>query len=90
MPLFQRKPFQPTAVPNESDLQNGNKEWFFVRATGEAYEDYAQYVKRMQQLRSRSWSCRFSGKGKLTFDEASREEERWRTMIDKVREMYTR
>lgn len=84
MPVIQRKPFEPVAVPSETDLKTSNKEWFFVRATGEAYDDYAQYVKRMQLLRSRVWSCRFSGKSKLTFDEASREEQRWRAMLSKV------
>eukprot|EP00899_Mesostigma_viride_P003923 jgi/Mesvir1/13531/Mv24050-RA.1 len=67
MPLYKKQPF-PRAPP-PLDLKP-EQEVFCVRFTGELFKDYSLYSQRMSLYRQRVWSCKFSGKGGMTYEEA--------------------
>ena len=41
-----------------------------MRATGELFKDYEEYLNALLDYQARRWSCAVSGKGKLTYEEA--------------------
>lgn len=47
---------------------------FVVKATGEVFRTYEAYLKQMELYNTASWSCRYTGKGGLTLEEAQEAE----------------
>ena len=45
-----------------------------MRATGELFVDYEEYLAALFQYQARQWSCSITGKGKYTYDEAQMRE----------------
>ena len=66
MPLQNDVEFEPKPMP---DLKPGTEVWV-CRFTGEIFERYEDYIAAIAQYRQRAWTCEFSGKQSLTFEEA--------------------
>ncbi|KAK1367067.1 DDT domain-containing protein [Heracleum sosnowskyi] len=67
MPLYKRKPF--ALVENPTDLSS-DELVFQIRYTNEIFRDYSEYADRINLYRKRVWSCKVTGKGNLTYEEA--------------------
>ncbi|KAK9735204.1 hypothetical protein RND81_04G190700 [Saponaria officinalis] len=67
MPLLKRKPFSLLEPP--TDL-NPRELVFQIRFTKEIFRDYQAYLKRLNLYRQRVWTCKVTGKGNLTYEEA--------------------
>ncbi|KAF5727635.1 hypothetical protein HS088_TW22G01331 [Tripterygium wilfordii] len=67
MPLFKRKPFELLELP--SDLEP-DELVYQIRFTKEIFRDYPAYLNRINLYRQRLWSCKFTGKANLTYEEA--------------------
>ncbi|GJD07034.1 Bromodomain adjacent to zinc finger domain protein 1A [Galdieria sulphuraria] len=76
MPLYNRKPFQPTTVTEI----NPKAQYFYLNITGEVFQDYESYLERLLTCKSRNWTCSITGKSGLTFQEAlaSEKETSWK------------
>ncbi|EDO44053.1 predicted protein [Nematostella vectensis] len=72
MPLLNRKPFTPEKPPK--DLKP-NEEVFVCTHTNEVFREYEAFFKRTILCNSLVWSCRFTGKSGLTYEEAEESEE---------------
>jgi hypothetical protein len=62
------------------DAEPGTEVWE-IRFTGEQFLDYEAYIARVLEYRRKQWSCRYTGKGKMTFEEALRCE---RVFLDSI------
>eukprot|EP01043_Picozoa_sp_COSAG02_P009962 COSAG02_NODE_344_length_24146_cov_12.795983_2_plen_1040_part_00 len=51
------------------DLKPGTEVWV-CRYTGEVFERYEDYIAAVSHYRQRAWTCEFTGKQSLTFEEA--------------------
>lgn len=71
MPLLNRKPFSPTKPPK--DLK-ADEEVFICRHTNEVFRDYGSFFERTILCNSLLWSCKYTGKSGLTFQEAQASE----------------
>ncbi|KAL6551902.1 hypothetical protein OROGR_008056 [Orobanche gracilis] len=67
MPLYKRKPI---ALVEKPDDLNPTELVFQIRFTKEIFRDYKEYLKRINLYRKRVWTCKATGKGKLTYEEA--------------------
>eukprot|EP00258_Populus_trichocarpa_P039670 XP_024455689.1 DDT domain-containing protein DDB_G0282237 isoform X3 [Populus trichocarpa] len=67
MPLLKKKPF--TLLEPPKDLEP-NELVYQVRFTKEIFRDYEVYLNRINLYRQRFWTCKVSGKGNLTYEEA--------------------
>ncbi|KAL9225530.1 hypothetical protein vseg_001439 [Gypsophila vaccaria] len=67
MPLLKRKPFSLLEPPNDLDPR---ELVFQIRFTKEIFRDYQAYLKRLNLYRQRAWTCKVTGKGNLTYEEA--------------------
>ncbi|KAK6923317.1 WSTF/Acf1/Cbp146 [Dillenia turbinata] len=67
MPLFRRKAFPLLEPPEDLDPRDLV---FQVRFTKEIFQDYREYLKRINPYRQRVWTCKVSGKTNLTYEEA--------------------
>ncbi|KAM9294475.1 bromodomain adjacent to zinc finger domain protein 1A [Gastrophryne carolinensis] len=67
MPLLHRKPFTRAAVP--ADLLPTER-LFHCRVTNEVFRDYDDFFERTILCNSLVWSCSFTGKSGLTYQEA--------------------
>ncbi|KAG8058996.1 hypothetical protein GUJ93_ZPchr0002g25523 [Zizania palustris] len=67
MPLFKRKPFSLLEAPKDLDPK---EQVFQIRFTKEIFQDYKDYINRLNLYRQRVWTCKISGKSNLTFEEA--------------------
>lgn len=73
MPLLKRKPFSLAEPPKDlvpSELV------YQVRFTKEIFQDYQEYLNRINLYRRRVWVCKFTGKTNLTYEEALVSEKR--------------
>ncbi|GJQ15785.1 hypothetical protein GpartN1_g7576.t1 [Galdieria partita] len=86
MPLYNRKPFQPTAI---KDI-NPKAQYFYLNITGEVFQDYESYLERLLMCKSRNWTCPITGKSGLTFQEAlaSEKEASWKVSQEFNDEIY--
>lgn len=73
MPLLKRKPFSLLEPPE--DLKPSELV-YQVRFTKEILRDYNEYLNRINLYRRRIWSCKVTGKGNLTYEEALVSEQR--------------
>ncbi|KAL4183968.1 hypothetical protein AMTRI_Chr11g101010 [Amborella trichopoda] len=67
MPLFKRKPFSLMEPPQ--DLEP-HELVFQIRFTKELFRFYENYLRRINLYRQRVWTCKVTGKTKLTYEEA--------------------
>ncbi|MFS7895317.1 putative transcription factor & chromatin remodeling DDT family [Helianthus anomalus] len=67
MPLLKRKPFSLSERPD--DLKS-DELVFQIRFTKEIFRDYREYLQRINLYRQRVWTCKSTGKGNLTYEEA--------------------
>ncbi|KAJ9516549.1 hypothetical protein QJQ45_015106 [Haematococcus lacustris] len=73
MPLLHGLPFYiDLTIP---ELQP-DEEVFVVRTTGEVCREYEEYLLLVKEYTSKVWSCCYTGKGGLTYDQARKEEQR--------------
>lgn len=56
-----------------------------IEVTQEVFRDYASYVSRVEAYRKEQWSCKYSGKGGLTYEDALEEEQKALAALAKVR-----
>jgi bromodomain adjacent to zinc finger domain protein 1A len=73
MPLLKRKPHE--LVPAPRDIQ-AKESLFVVRLTGEIFRDYELYLKQVHAYRTKQWTCKYTGKSNLSYEEALAEEAR--------------
>ncbi|KAM5129614.1 bromodomain adjacent to zinc finger domain protein 1A [Mantella aurantiaca] len=67
MPLLHRKPFARTPTP--ADLDPAER-LFYCHTTNEVFRDYDEFFERTILCNSLVWSCSFTGKSGLTYQEA--------------------
>lgn len=67
MPLLKRKPYDLSKPPNNLKAKDLV---FQVRSTKEIFKDYEEYLKHVNLYRQRVWTCKYSGKSNLTYEEA--------------------
>ncbi|CAK9161959.1 unnamed protein product [Ilex paraguariensis] len=67
MPLYKRKTFPLSERPKDLNPQ---ELVFQVRFTKEIFRDYGEYLNRINLYRQRVWTCKVTGKGNLTYEEA--------------------
>ncbi|KAM8921713.1 bromodomain adjacent to zinc finger domain protein 1A isoform 5-T5 [Pelodytes ibericus] len=75
MPLLHRKPF--ARLPPPPDLQPTER-LFYCRVTNEIFRDYDEFFERTILCNSLVWSCSFTGKSGLTYQEALESEKKIR------------
>ncbi|XP_018422559.1 PREDICTED: bromodomain adjacent to zinc finger domain protein 1A [Nanorana parkeri] len=73
MPLLHRKPF--TRTPPPADLEPTER-LFYCRVTNEVFRDYDEFFERTILCNSLVWSCSFTGKSGLTYQEALESEKK--------------
>ncbi|KAM3917997.1 bromodomain adjacent to zinc finger domain protein 1A [Leptodactylus fuscus] len=73
MPLLHRKPFLRSAPP--ADLLPTER-LFYCRVTNEVFRDYDEFFERTILCNSLVWSCSFTGKSGLTYQEALESEKK--------------
>ncbi|GLT47249.1 hypothetical protein SLA2020_209570 [Shorea laevis] len=81
MPLFKRSPFTLAEPPK--DLESSDMV-YQVRYTKEYFQHYLEYLNRVNLYRQRVWTCKSTGKGNLTYEEALVSEQQ---AIEKVQEL---
>eukprot|EP00003_Mantamonas_plastica_P026758 TRINITY_DN5580_c0_g1_i1.p1 TRINITY_DN5580_c0_g1~~TRINITY_DN5580_c0_g1_i1.p1 ORF type:complete len:116 (+),score=26.72 TRINITY_DN5580_c0_g1_i1:256-603(+) len=73
MPLLKKLLYEPKngirpkLVADDTDL-------YVIRYTQEAFKDYSKYLTVLDEYRKRQWSCKFTGKSNLTYEEALKSE----------------
>lgn len=68
MPLHKKKAHELNlAVPHNLSPY---EEVFVVRFTSEVFRNYEDYLEKMALYRQKSWSCKYSGKSGLTYEQA--------------------
>ncbi|KAK9095902.1 hypothetical protein Sjap_021399 [Stephania japonica] len=73
MPLHKRKPFHLLEPPQDLEPK---ETVYQVRFTKEIFRDYEEYLNRINLYRHRVWTCKFTGKTNLTYEEALVSEQR--------------
>ncbi|KAE9367357.1 hypothetical protein N431DRAFT_383007 [Stipitochalara longipes BDJ] len=71
MVLFKRKPVQYQPKPH---IDNDEVEVWVIKATGEIFVDYEQYLARMDFYKQRRFICQITGHSGLSFFEALKSE----------------
>lgn len=56
-----------------------------IESTGEVFRSYEAYLQRMELYKQGVWSCKYTGKGGLTFEEAQQAEAKAVKQLDSVR-----
>ncbi|XP_051127035.1 uncharacterized protein LOC127248630 [Andrographis paniculata] len=85
MPLYKRKPFPLVVKPEDLDPQ---ELVFQIPFTKEILRSYNDYVKRLNFYRQRVWTCKATGKGNLTYEEALISEEKASKRIQNIPAQY--
>ncbi|CAL5016886.1 unnamed protein product [Urochloa decumbens] len=67
MPLLKRSTFSLLKPPENLDPDGPV---FQIRFTKEIFQDYQEYLNRLNLYRKKVWTCEVSGKSKLTYEEA--------------------
>ena len=81
MPTLKRREWVPCPPPEGLKPE---EEVFLIKSTGEIVKDYKTYLEKMTEYRSSQWSCKFTGRSGLTFDEALAEEQRSTALLSEV------
>eukprot|EP00290_Baffinella_frigidus_P049607 CAMPEP_0180392752 /NCGR_PEP_ID=MMETSP0989-20121125/33337_1 /TAXON_ID=697907 /ORGANISM="non described non described, Strain CCMP2293" /LENGTH=165 /DNA_ID=CAMNT_0022394497 /DNA_START=265 /DNA_END=758 /DNA_ORIENTATION=+ len=86
MPLDKKRKPHQLRPPDRIEL---DEPCFEMRASGELFADYEEYVDALMSYQARTWSCALTGKGKLTFEEAQLSERQAQRKVDEAfPEMY--
>ncbi|GER36224.1 DDT domain-containing protein [Striga asiatica] len=85
MPLYKRKPF---ALVERPDDLNAQELVFQIRFTKEIFRSYNEYLERLNLYRKSIWTCKATGKGNLTYEEALVSEERASKRIQNIPVQY--
>lgn len=59
---------------------------FVIEHSKEVFRDYAAYVKKVELYKKPLWSCKYTGRGALTFEDALAEEQKALASLAKVSE----
>ncbi|XP_069807471.1 bromodomain adjacent to zinc finger domain protein 1A [Dendropsophus ebraccatus] len=78
MPLLHHKPFTRTPPPDDLDP---TERLFYCRVTNEVFRDYDEFFERTILCNSLVWSCSFTGKSGLTYQEALESEKKVRKSL---------
>lgn len=71
--------------PEQNDQDNANytsSEVFYVPETGQIFEDYEKYVEGLVLKNQPIWTCKYTGKSKITFWEALDSERKSQELLD--------
>ncbi|KAK4416611.1 hypothetical protein Salat_2486600 [Sesamum alatum] len=85
MPLYKRKPFALVEKPEDLKPQ---ELVFQIRLTKEIFRSYNEYLKRINLYRKRVWTCKATGKGNLTYEEALASEDKASKRIQNIPTQY--
>jgi len=82
MPLDAKRKVHQTRSADE--IENPHEECYMMRATGELFVDYEEYLSALFQYQTRQWSCSITGKGggKYTYEEAQMSERSAQRRVD--------
>lgn len=72
MPLRNSREITFVDIPEQPE--DINTRYFQIRFTGEFFIDYKSYISRLNYYKQRKFSCKYSGKSKLTFEQALKHE----------------
>ncbi|KAG8383925.1 hypothetical protein BUALT_Bualt04G0064700 [Buddleja alternifolia] len=81
MPLYKRKPFALVDKPQDLKPQ---ELVFQIHFTKEIFRSYNEYLKRINLYRKKVWTCKATGKGNLTYEEALASEEKASIRIQNI------
>ncbi|KAG2388807.1 hypothetical protein C9374_000246 [Naegleria lovaniensis] len=73
MPLFgtPKKPLQKRGFGQALEKGwSGNKPIYHIAITNEVFDDYEEYVNRAIMYKLQIWSCQYSGKDNMTYEQA--------------------
>ena len=59
---------------------------FVIEYSKEVFRDYGAYVKKVELYKKPLWSCKYTGRGALTFEDALAEEQKALASLAKVSE----
>jgi len=57
---------------------------FIIKFTNEIFRHYEDFIKKSALYRTPAWSCKFTGKSGLTYEEALEEENKALSSLSKV------
>lgn len=77
-PPTQQRRRTPAALPPVPQV-------WHIESTGEVFRSYEAYLQRMELYKQGVWSCKYTGKGGLTFEEAQQAEAKAVKQLDSVR-----
>ena len=86
MPLLKSQNFADQAE-NQPQVSN-NSEVFYVPETGQIFDDYEKYVDGLVQQSKSIWTCKYSGKSGLTFQEALESEMKAEGLLSNFPEVW--
>eukprot|EP00798_Chlamydomonas_sp_ICE-L_P032210 gene32210-16767_t len=79
MPLLNKLPFTPPAAQK----CDAGTDYYVLRATGEVTKSYDEYLQRIRFYRTKQWTCAYTLKSGLTYEEALQEEARISALLPK-------
>lgn len=80
MPLDAKRKLHQTRSADQ--IESLHDECYIMRATGELFVDYEEYLAALFQYQARQWSCSITGKGKYTYEEAQMSEKSAQRRVD--------
>jgi hypothetical protein len=80
MPLDAKRKLHQTRSADQ--IESLHEECYIMRATGELFVDYDEYLAVLFQYQARQWSCSITGKGKYTYEEAQMSEKSAQRRVD--------
>lgn len=86
MPILKQSSSSSAATQSEPAQQPD--EVFYVPETGEIFDDYEKYVDGLFQRGKPVWSCKYTGKSNLTFQEALESERKAQELLDSFPECW--
>jgi hypothetical protein len=60
---------------------DGTKQFFYYPLTNELFSDYSEYVNRVILYKQQIWTCKYTGKNCLTYEEALRCERKYLSRV---------
>lgn len=84
MPLHNGIPYD---VEDLKDIKDDEQLWV-VPDSGEACRNYEDFRDLLREYRKRVWSCKYTGRGGLTYKEAEAEEQKNKHLVQKVLQAF--
>ena len=85
MPLFKKKIYNLSRSPK--DLK-ASEELFVIPETKECFRSYDEYIKKVFLYSSQHWSCQFTGKSNLTYNDALSSEKEALKQLESIPEYF--